>query len=101
MFTASKTAGVLITRLVEIRDREKMMARFEEKAREHRATQIGGNHVLEVLLEDQYYLRLANGLQGGPGSGAQDTPADTEEELRILLTGTEKEWINYARHGVL
>jgi hypothetical protein len=96
VLTASKAAGVLITRLIPLGDRSKMIEKFEGKARAHRATQIGGNHVLEVILEEKYYVRFADGLQGGPGSGPTDPSADVEEERRILLEGNEREWRDYA-----
>jgi hypothetical protein len=96
MLTSSKAAGVLITRLVQLGDRAEMLGKFEEKARAHNATQIGGNHVLEVLLESSYYVKLADGLQGGKGFGSKDPVSDIREERRILLDGDEQEWRAYS-----
>lgn len=98
--TASKSAGVLITRLIRLEDRAAMMDKFEAVARAHGASQIGGNHVLEAILEERYYVRLAEGLQGGKGSGHTDPLADVEEERRILLEGDEREWRDYAARVV-
>lgn len=96
MLTASKSAGVLITRLVALSDRERMLEKFEACARGHRASQIGGNHVLEVILSERYYVKLADGLQGGLGWGHADPSADIEIERQILLEGDEQEWRDYA-----
>jgi hypothetical protein len=73
-----------------------MLERFEACARAHGATQIGGTHVLEVILEERYYVKLAAGLQGGEGWGHKDPVADPEIERDLLLNGTEQAWRDYA-----
>ena len=81
----SKTALAVAARLIRRDDRPKYLRLIEERARERRASQIGANHVLEVVLETKYYTRLGDGLQGGLGSGPMDPPGDTESEWNALL----------------
>ena len=49
-----------------------MIAKFDARARAAGASQIGANHVLEVILEERYYLKYGEGMQGGPGTGPTD-----------------------------
>jgi hypothetical protein len=76
----SKTALVLIPRLIPLHDRERMLSKFEAHARASHASQIGANHVLEVIVLSRYYATYGDGLQGGPGSGPTDPPRDHEAE---------------------
>ena len=85
MYPITKTGIVAIRRLVARDDRQEMLARFEAQARRCGVTQIGANHVLQVVLDTRYYLRYGDGLQGGPGSGPTDLPRDVETEWEDLL----------------
>ena len=85
MYPLSKTAIALIPRLVAKRDRAQMLELFEQRARDRRSTQIGANHVLEIVLETRYYERHGLGLQGGAGSGMKDVPRDLEAEWASVL----------------
>lgn len=85
MYPLSKTALTLIPRIVAKEDRPRLLELFEERARECRSTQIGANHVLEVVLKIRYYENLGAGLQGGPGSGMKDVPRDIEAEWKAVL----------------
>jgi hypothetical protein len=95
MFPMSKTALVVAARLIQRRDRPKYLQLIEQRAKEHHASQIGANHVLEVVLESKYYRQLGAGLQGGPGSGPTDPPGDTEIEWEALLSAPEPDdaWV--------
>lgn len=63
-----------------------MLAKFEARARRAGASQIGANHVLEVILEERYYQRYGEGMQGGPGTGPTDPPRDSAAEMEYALT---------------
>jgi hypothetical protein len=92
----SKTALVVAARLIRQADRPKLLELFEERARERRASQIGANHVLEIVLETRYYHRLGLGHQGGAGSGPTDAPGDAAEEWEALLGAPEPDdrWLS-------
>lgn len=81
----SKTGLVLVPRLVRSEDRALMIDKFEAKARAAGATQIGANHVLAVILEERYYTRYGDGMQGGQGSGPTDPPRDRAAELEYAM----------------
>jgi hypothetical protein len=85
----SKTAMVVAARLIKQPDRPQLLELIEQRARQRRASQIGANHVLEVVLETKYYVRLGTGHQGGPGSGPTDPPGYTETEWAALLAAPE------------
>jgi hypothetical protein len=85
MYPLSKTALALIPKLVLRQGRERMLQLFEDKARAARSTQIGANHVFEVILETAYYRHFGEGLQGGPGSGMRDLPRDVSAEWAAAL----------------
>jgi hypothetical protein len=91
----SKTALVAAARLIRRADRPKYLSLIELRAWERHASQVGANHVLEVVLETGYYRRLGDGLQGGPGSGPTDPPGDTEFEWQALLDAPEPDddWV--------
>jgi hypothetical protein len=89
MYPMSKTALVVAARLINKCDRPKYLDLIEQHAKQRNASQIGANHVLQVVLETKYYIRLGSGLQGGPGSGLTDPPGDTEREWQALLDAPE------------
>jgi hypothetical protein len=93
----SKTALVVTARLIRRADRPKYLGLFEQRAREKRASQIGANHVLEVVLETNYAQRLGAGQQGGAGSGPTDPPGDTQSEWNALLEAPEPDdsWVSH------
>jgi len=82
----SKTGLALIPRLVRIEDRERMIAKFAARAKAAEASQIGANHVLEVILAERYYRKYGEGMQGGPGTGPTDPPRDRDAEMEYALT---------------
>lgn len=81
----SKTGLALIPRLVRLVDRERTIVKFEARARGARASQIGGNHVVEVILEQRYYLKYGEGMQGGSDTGPTDPPRDRDAEMEYAL----------------
>ena len=82
----TKTALVLIPRLIVENDRPNMLRAFDQQARSARASQVGANHVLQVVLRTEYYTTYGEGLQGGAGSGPRDSPRDRKAELEWVLS---------------
>ena len=78
MYPMSKTALVLVVRLIKKDDRPKYLELLAKHARQKRASQIGGNHVLELVVETKYYTRLgAQGFRAGRATAQRTTPRDT------------------------
>lgn len=95
----SKTGLALVPRLVRLEDRVQMLEKFEARAREVGATQIGANHVLEVILQEEYYVHYGAGMQGGLGSGPLDPPRDRDAELHYALEEPFLPFIDPATRG--
>lgn len=84
MYDLSKTALLLIPRVVPLGQRERLLAKFEAEARASGSNQIGANHVLTVLLRDREYEWLGKGLQHE--TGRKDVVRDAEAEWEYALT---------------